>query len=93
MTTTNEPSLDRWDIRRGTEVEWTPWGPNNEARVTVLGEADGYTVALIEAPAGYKSRRSSTSLPHLPPGAATPTAKPTTGPASCSTPLCSNAST
>jgi anti-sigma factor ChrR (cupin superfamily) len=55
MATTNEPSLDRWDIRHGTGVERTPWGPSNEARVKVLGAADGYTVALIEAPAGYRS--------------------------------------
>lgn len=45
--------LDRWDIRRGTEAEWAPWGGAGNARAKVLGEADGYNVTLVEAEAGY----------------------------------------
>jgi quercetin dioxygenase-like cupin family protein len=45
--------LARWDIRRGTDTEWMPWGEGGRARAKVLGEADGYTVTLIEAEAGY----------------------------------------
>lgn len=56
MTTTDQsPSLDGWDIRQGADVEWTPWGATNDARAKILGEADGYTVALVHADAGYKS--------------------------------------
>jgi DNA invertase Pin-like site-specific DNA recombinase len=40
-----------------------------------------------------EQRRSWSWPPHSPPGATTPTARPTTAPASCSTPRCSNAST
>jgi hypothetical protein len=56
MTTVNQPaSLDRWDIRRAADVDWTPWGAEDNARAKVLGEADGYLVALIEAEAGYRT--------------------------------------
>lgn len=48
------PSLAKWDIRRAGEIEWTPWGSQGNARAKVLGEADGYTVVLIEAEAGYR---------------------------------------
>jgi hypothetical protein len=59
MTNTNEfPSLERWDVRHGAEVEWSPWGANNDARAKFLGEADGYTIALIRAERGYRT------LPH-----------------------------
>jgi quercetin dioxygenase-like cupin family protein len=56
MTNSNEsPSLERWDIRHGADVEWSPWGANDDARMKVLGEADGYTVALIHADKGYRA--------------------------------------
>jgi len=45
--------LDRWDIRHAADVEWLPWGEGGKARAKILGEADGYTVTLIEAQAGY----------------------------------------
>jgi quercetin dioxygenase-like cupin family protein len=48
------PSLERWDIGRAGEIEWTPWGNYGNARAKVLGGADGYTVVLIEAEAGYR---------------------------------------
>lgn len=49
------PSLEHWDIRHLAEVEWLPWGSQGNARVKILGEADGYTVALIQAEAGYQT--------------------------------------
>jgi len=45
--------LDRWDIRHAADAEWLPWGEGSTARAKILGEADGYTVTLIEAQAGY----------------------------------------
>jgi hypothetical protein len=56
MTNSEHPiSLDSWDIRRGTENDWMPWGSQDNARVKILGEADGYTIALIQAEAGYQT--------------------------------------
>jgi quercetin dioxygenase-like cupin family protein len=58
MTTTNQaPSPDGWDICHQDDVEWAPWGAGGNARVKVLAEADGYTVALIHADTGYKTPR------------------------------------
>jgi hypothetical protein len=54
-TTPTTPSLDKWDIRQAAHLDWIPWGNQGNARAKVLGEADGYTVALIEAQAGYQS--------------------------------------
>ncbi len=51
-------SLNGWDIRHNAEVAWIPWGANSDAYVNILGEADGYTVALIRADTGY------TTAPH-----------------------------
>ena len=45
--------LELWDIRRFAEAEWMPWGAGGKARAKSLGEADGYTVTVIEAEAGY----------------------------------------
>ncbi len=45
--------LEGWDIRHGDTARWLPWGDGTKARAKVLGEADGYTVTLIEAEAGY----------------------------------------
>jgi len=56
MTTTM--SLDGWDIRRAADAEWVAWGERGDARAKVLGSADGYLVALVEAEAGY------TGTPH-----------------------------
>jgi uncharacterized protein len=55
MTTRATPSLEKWDIRKAADVEWTPWGDQGNARAKILGEADGHTVALVQADAGYKS--------------------------------------
>jgi quercetin dioxygenase-like cupin family protein len=47
-------SLEGWDIVRADETEWLSWsGSSGEARAKVLGTADGYTVALVEAQPGY----------------------------------------
>jgi quercetin dioxygenase-like cupin family protein len=47
-------SLDGWDIERFDDAEWMPWGSGGNARAKVLGAADGYTVALVEAEPGYR---------------------------------------
>jgi mannose-6-phosphate isomerase-like protein (cupin superfamily) len=55
MTGMQTPSLESWDIRHQDDVEWLPWGSEGNARVKILGEADGYTVAVVQADAGYKT--------------------------------------
>ena len=48
-------SLDGWNIVHTDDTEWMPWtGTAGEARAKVLGSADGYTVVLVEAKAGYQ---------------------------------------
>jgi quercetin dioxygenase-like cupin family protein len=60
LTATNSrPSTDGWDINRGADAEWVPWGSTGDARAKVLGSADGYQVVLVEADAGYRGS------PHL----------------------------
>jgi Cupin domain len=46
-------SLDGWDINRADQLDWVPWGEGG-ARAKILGVADGYVVALVEADAGYQ---------------------------------------
>src|SRR5262245_13824681 len=46
-------SLDGWDIERFDDSDWVDWGTRGDGRAKVLGTADGYTVALIEAQPGY----------------------------------------
>ena len=46
--------LDGWDITRADDVDWMPWGGDGNARAKVLGSADGYVVALVDAEAGYE---------------------------------------
>jgi len=48
-----ELSLDGWDMTTFEKAEWVPWGSRGDARAKVLGAADGYTVALVEAEPGY----------------------------------------
>ena len=45
--------LQGLDIRSADAAQWIPWGGGDKARAKVLGEADGYTMTLIEAEAGY----------------------------------------
>jgi mannose-6-phosphate isomerase-like protein (cupin superfamily) len=55
METTNENpavSLEGWDINHADQLDWVPWGEGG-ARAKILGAADGYVVALVEADAGY----------------------------------------
>ncbi|MDQ4132236.1 MAG: cupin domain-containing protein [Actinomycetota bacterium] len=49
-----EISLQGWDIARADDAEWVPWGSAGNARAKVLGSADGYFVALVEAQPGYQ---------------------------------------
>lgn len=51
---TETPSLEKWDITRASQVDWVPWGEKGDARAKVLGQADGYLVALVEARQGYR---------------------------------------
>jgi hypothetical protein len=46
------PSQGSGDINSDGDVEWMPWSERGE-RAKVLGAADGYVVALVEAEAGY----------------------------------------
>ena len=48
-----EISLEGWDIAKSDEIDWVPWGSRGDARAKVLGAADGFTVALVEAEPGY----------------------------------------
>jgi len=54
-TTSSNPgvSLDGWDINQADQLDWVPWGEGG-ARAKILGVADGYVVALVEADAGYQ---------------------------------------
>jgi mannose-6-phosphate isomerase-like protein (cupin superfamily) len=47
-------SLNGWDIVRADEAEWVDWGGEGRARAKVLGSANGYTVAYVEAAPGYR---------------------------------------
>jgi hypothetical protein len=50
-----EASLEGWDIQRFDDVEWMPWGgAGADARAKMLGTADGFYLALIEASPGYR---------------------------------------
>jgi quercetin dioxygenase-like cupin family protein len=48
------PSLAGWVFGNAAETDWVPWGGGDNARAKILGEADGYLVALVEADAGYQ---------------------------------------
>jgi hypothetical protein len=52
-STNGTVELDGWDINHADELEWIPWGGGG-ARAKILGSADGYVVALVEAEAGYR---------------------------------------
>jgi quercetin dioxygenase-like cupin family protein len=48
-------TTDGWDIVQADEQEWVSWtGAAGAARAKILGAADGYTVALVEAQPGYR---------------------------------------
>ena len=50
-----EISLEGWDIKRFAETDWVPWGGSEgDARAKILGIADGFYLALIEAGPGYR---------------------------------------
>jgi mannose-6-phosphate isomerase-like protein (cupin superfamily) len=52
-TPRTELSLEGWDINHADQLDWVPWGEGG-ARAKILGAADGYVVALVEADAGYR---------------------------------------
>jgi quercetin dioxygenase-like cupin family protein len=49
----NTSQLVGWSITRNAEADWVPWGEGG-ARAKLLGSADGYVVALVQADAGYR---------------------------------------
>jgi quercetin dioxygenase-like cupin family protein len=49
-----EISLEGWDVVRAEKAEWVPWGGAGRARAKILGSADGYVVAMVEAEPGYQ---------------------------------------
>jgi len=58
-------SLTGWDIHNFDEVAWAPWGSGGRAQAKILGSADGYFVALIEAQAGYRTDPHSHDHPEF----------------------------
>ncbi|MEX2268773.1 MAG: hypothetical protein WEA75_08820 [Acidimicrobiia bacterium] len=56
-------SLDGWDIQRFDDVEWAPWGSTGKARAKIIGVADGYMVALVEADPDTLAMPTSTQMP------------------------------
>jgi quercetin dioxygenase-like cupin family protein len=47
-------SLDGWDLVHADDTEWVPWGSGDNATAKILGSADGYLVALVDAQPGYR---------------------------------------
>jgi uncharacterized protein len=47
-------SLAGWDIHEADATEWVPWGTTGQAKAKILGFADGYMVAYVQADAGYR---------------------------------------
>ena len=56
-----QQTLDGWDIVHSADTDWVPWDSGEWARAKVLGSADGYVVALVEAKPGYTGQPH----PHL----------------------------
>ena len=49
-----EHDLAGWAIGHAADIDWSPWGSRGDARAKVLGVADGYFVALVEAQPDYR---------------------------------------
>jgi quercetin dioxygenase-like cupin family protein len=49
-----EMSPEGWNIAKVAAIDWTPWGSGNNARAKVLGSADEFFVAVVEASPGYR---------------------------------------
>jgi quercetin dioxygenase-like cupin family protein len=64
--TTTHAELPRagWDINHAEQLEWVPWGEGG-ARAKILGVADGYVVALVEADAGYQGTPHEHAYPEF----------------------------
>ena len=45
--------LNGWDIGSAAEASWVPWGSRGDAKAQILGTADGFVVAVVEAAPGY----------------------------------------
>ena len=61
-----EISLDGWDINSFGQTDWVPWGgADGDARAKVLGIADGFYLALIEAEPGYRGDAHEHAYPEF----------------------------
>jgi hypothetical protein len=58
-------SLYNRDVGHGPDIDWIPWGTQSNARAKVLAEIDGYTVALVEAEAGYQTSAHDLAFPEF----------------------------
>ncbi len=58
-------SLEGWDIARGADTEWTPWGSDGNARAKVLASANGFMLVLVEAGAGYRGTPHTHAFPEF----------------------------
>jgi hypothetical protein len=45
--------LDGWSVGASSGAEWIPWGSGGNARARVLAAADGYSLVVVDADAGY----------------------------------------
>jgi hypothetical protein len=52
MSVGAEISLDAWDVVRPNAAAWIPSGSRGDARVKIVGHADGYPLVLVDADAG-----------------------------------------
>jgi quercetin dioxygenase-like cupin family protein len=57
--------LTGWDIARGSDAEWIAWGGTGDARAKVLSSADGYTMVVVEARAGYRGTDHTHAYPEF----------------------------
>ncbi|MET0641035.1 MAG: cupin domain-containing protein [Jiangellaceae bacterium] len=50
-----QTSLEGWDIKSFDDTDWVQWGGSSgDARAKVLGVAEGFYLALVEAQPGYR---------------------------------------
>ena len=61
----NPPSLEDWDIRRDSGVDWIPWGTARDVRGKALVVADDYHVGLVKIDPGYIAAPHGHDYPEL----------------------------
>ena len=45
--------LTDWEIAKGDQAEWLPWGSHGNAKAKLLATADGFNLAIVVAEPGY----------------------------------------